>query len=308
MIQQRIFTPLGMTASAPFARLLKETSNVAAPHAMDHDTVFRKGPFIAENIAPAGSIVSNARDMAQWLRFQLNDGVVNGQRLVSTTALRETHTPQMIMGPESGAGGPNTLFTTYGMGWMIEDYRHELLWEHPGATPGMTTAVGMLPERKFGVVVLSNMGQTPLPSLLMRYIFDHELGGPVDDFLADVAASSPAARRPAGATAARVAVPAPLPLEAYVGTYADSLYGEVTVSIVNGRLELVRGLAHGPLEYWNANNFRWWSNGSIPGLLSYIKFEVTPDNRVVGVYYGVGPELSLLSRKKALADRGGGGQ
>jgi CubicO group peptidase (beta-lactamase class C family) len=307
MVQQRIFTPLGMTASAPFSRLLKDKSNVATPHAMDHDTVYRKGPFIAENIAPAGSIVSNARDMAQWLRFQLNDGVVNGKRLVSTTALRETHTPQMIMGPGSGAGGPNTVFVTYGMGWMVEDYRHELLWEHPGATPGMTTAVGMLPERKLGVVVLSSMNQTELPSLLMRYIFDRQLGGPVGDFLAEAAAGGPAQRRPADTTAAHVAVPPPLPLEAYVGTFVDSLYGEVTVSIVNGRLELARGLAHGPLEYWNANNFRWSSNGSIVGLLSYIKFEVTPDNKVVGVYYGVGTELTLLGRKRATGGRGGRG-
>ena len=36
-------------------------------------------------------------DMAQWLRFQLNDGVVNGKRLVSSAALRETHSPQIVM-------------------------------------------------------------------------------------------------------------------------------------------------------------------------------------------------------------------
>ena len=41
----------------------------------------------------------------------------------------------------------------------------------------------------------------------------------------------------------------PLPLTAYVGTYADSLYGEATVSIKDGQLELVRGDWHAPLEY-----------------------------------------------------------
>ena len=95
--------------------------------------------------------------MAQWLRFQLNDAVVNGKRLISTAAFKEIHTPQMIIPPGSGGGGENTLFSTYGMGWMVEDYRHELMWQHGGNTPGMTTAVGMLPEKKLGVVVLSNM-------------------------------------------------------------------------------------------------------------------------------------------------------
>jgi CubicO group peptidase (beta-lactamase class C family) len=296
LLQQRILSPLGMTSTAPLARLLKDKSNLATPHGLDHDTVYVQGPFQAEDIAPAGSIISNVRDMAQWLRFQLNDGMVNGKRLVSTAALRETHTPQMIMGPGSGAGGPNTLFNTYGMGWMVQDYRHELMWQHGGNTPGMTAAVGMLPEKKFGVVVLSSMDHTPLSAGVMNYIFDRHLGAPVRDYIGETASRVMAQARPVDSTT-HVAAAAPLPLSAYVGTYADSLYGEATVTIKDGHLEFARGRAHGPLEYWNANNFRWTSNSSIRGLVSYIKFEVTPDNKVTGVYFGYGSEINLLGRK-----------
>ena len=42
-----------MTSSTPIYRMLKDKSNVATPHAMDHDTVYREPPFNAENIAPA---------------------------------------------------------------------------------------------------------------------------------------------------------------------------------------------------------------------------------------------------------------
>src|SRR5213595_2403516 len=79
LVRQRIFTPLGMTSSVTTARGLTNT-NVAAPHGIDHDTDFVKPPFDAENIGPAGSILSSAVDMAQWLRFQLNDGVAGGKR------------------------------------------------------------------------------------------------------------------------------------------------------------------------------------------------------------------------------------
>lgn len=297
LVQQRIFTPLGMTSSAPLYRLLKDKSNLATPHGIDRDTAYRQDVFQAEDIAPAGSIISNVRDMAQWLRFQLNDGMVNGQRLVSTVALRETHTPQMIMGAGSGGGGPNILFSTYGMGWMVQDYRHELMWQHGGNTPGMTAAVGMLPEKKLGVVVLSSMDHTQLSQGVMTYIFDRHLGAPVRDYIEEGAARARAQRPPADTAAAHVAVAAPLPLSAYVGIYADSMYGEVTVSIKDGHLEFARGRAHGPLEYWNANNFRWTSNSSIRGLTGYIKFDVTPDNKVTGVYYGYGSEVNLLGRK-----------
>jgi CubicO group peptidase (beta-lactamase class C family) len=297
LLQQRILTPLGMTSTAPLYRLLKDKSNLATPHGIDHDTVYRQDVFQAEDIAPAGAIISNVRDMAQWLRFQLNDGVVNGKRLVSTAALRETHTPQMIMGAGSGGGGPNTLFSTYGMGWMVQDYRHELMWQHGGNTPGMTAAVGMLPEKKFGVVVLSNMDHTQLAAGVMNYIFDRHLAAPVRDYIGEGAARVLAQARPVDTSAVHVATAPPLPLSAYVGTFADSMYGEATVSIKDGHLEFARGRAHGPLEYWNANNFRWTSNSSIRGLTSYIKFEVTPDDKVTGVYYGYGSEVNLLGRK-----------
>jgi CubicO group peptidase (beta-lactamase class C family) len=310
LVEQRIMAPLGMTSSFTSYRNVK-TANVATPHAMDHDTVEKKGQFNATNIAPAGSILSTAVDMAQWLRFQMNDGVVNGKRLVSTAALRETHVPQMIIGTGGPGGGDQTLFNTYGMGWFVQDYRHELMWQHGGNTPGMTTAVGMLPEKKIGVVVLSSMDHTPLPDMLMRYIFDRHLGAPVRDYVAEALARAGAQRRPPDTTAAHVAVSAPLPLAAYVGTFADSLYGEATVSIENGRLELTRGMQRGSLEYWNANNFRWWNNGSINALSAFIKFEVTPDNKVTGLYFGLAPDISLLGRKGAGAGgrggRGGGG-
>src|SRR4029077_636977 len=163
------------------------------PHPAGDSAVFEP-MFDGDNIGPAGAIVSNAKDMAQWLRFQLNDGVVDGKRLVSSAALRETHTPQMLI----GAGLPATdatTFNTYGMGWIVQDYRHEVAWQHGGNTPGMTAAVGMLPGKKLGVVVLGNMDHTQLPDMLMRYVFDRHLGAPVRDYGAETTARLAAMQR-----------------------------------------------------------------------------------------------------------------
>jgi len=306
LIQQRIFTPLGMTSSVTSYNEIT-TTNVATAHAMDHDTAFKKERFNAQNIAPAGAIISNARDMAQWLRFQMSGGVVNGKRLVDSAAFLEIHTPQILMDPGSPNGGVQPRFSTYGMGWMIQDYRHQLMWQHGGNTPGMTTAVGMLPEKKIGVVVLSNMDHTQLPDMLMHYIFDRQLGEPMHDYVAEAYKRPQSRRRPPDNTPPHVATPAPLPLAAYVGTYSDSLYGKVTVAIENGNLVMTRGLAHGRLEYWNANNFRWWSNGAISGALEFIKFEVSPDSKVLGVYYGMDPDVDLLLRERKAGGRAGGG-
>jgi CubicO group peptidase (beta-lactamase class C family) len=321
LIPQRLFGPLGMTSSVTTYRGLTN-ANVATPHGMDHDTASLKPPFDAENIAPAGSILSSAVDMAQWLRFQLNDGVVNGKRLVTSAALRETHSPQMLVprgaaAAAAAATGADTAvtthFNTYGMGWFIEDYRGQLAWQHGGNTPGMTTAVGMLPEKRFGVVVLSNMQSTPLPGVLERYIFDRELSAPMRDLSAEAYARSLVQRRRADSVtkaqeAAHIAgASPPLPLSAYAGTFADSLYGAVRVVLKDGQLELEHGDWRGPLEYWNASNFRWKVPPSAPVGPMFIKFDVAPDNTVSGLYFGLGADVTLLSRVRATRGAPGGG-
>jgi hypothetical protein len=257
-----------------------------------------------ENIAPAGSIVSTARDMAQWLRLHLGDGTFAGKRLVSAAALREMHTPQMLMGGGGGAGADSiTRFSTYGLGWMVQDYRRHLLWQHGGNTDGMTTAMGMLPEQKFGVVVLSNMYGAQLPGILMRYLFDRQLGLPVRDLSAEALTRAAVQRRRADSTeraqaATRLADGRPaLPLDAYAGTYVDSLYGEATVAVEGGGLVMRRGLLSGPLEYWNAGNFRWVNNTSaaIPSL--FIRFDVAPDGKVGALSFGLGADTAVMARR-----------
>jgi CubicO group peptidase (beta-lactamase class C family) len=315
LVKQRIFVPLGMRSTVS-TMIGVPTRNFATPHGMARDSVYAKPHSNMDNIGPAGSIISNARDMAQWLRFQLGDGVYNGKRLVSSVALRETHTPQIVMGGGGGRGGasdsvPLTHFSTYGMGWIVEDYRKELVWQHGGNTDGMTTAMGVMPEQKFGVVVLSSMASAQLPAQLMRYIFDRQLNATPRDLAADAIARAQRQRRDSGTVAqagARATGESPVPLSALVGTYADSMYGEATVSMKDGHLELVRGEWHGPLEYWNATNFRWTVLPSSPTGPMYMKFEVSPDNRVTGLYFGLAGDQSLLARKGlAGGGRGRGG-
>jgi hypothetical protein len=315
LIKTRIFAPLGMNSSTP-TRDLSKLSNAAMPSGITGDSVYQKPYFSGTNIGPAGSIVSNAKDMAQWLRFQLADGTINGKRIIDAGAFHETHTPQIVAG--AGGGGRSadsvvTNFSTYGMGWFIEDYRHQLMWQHGGNTDGMTTAVGMLPGKKFGVVVLSNMNGAQLPALIMRYIFDRELGvTPARDLSGEAYTRVAAQRRRADSvTAAQAGQPAAakpvVTLADYVGTYADSLYGEATVSLNGNQLEFKRGDWHGPLEVLNSTNFRWTIFPSAPTGPMVIRFELGPDGKATGLYFGLGADATLLGRKAAPgAGRGGG--
>jgi CubicO group peptidase (beta-lactamase class C family) len=315
LVKQRIFEPVGMTSTVTDYH--NAGPNTARPHGMVKDSVFAEAFMNGNNIAPAGAILSSARDMAQWLRFQLADGSINGKRLVSAAAFRETHTPQILMtgAPEAGMrplsdSVPVTHFSTYGMGWIIEDYHGHLMWQHGGNTIGSTAAVGMLPEDHFGVVVLSNMAGAQLPGILMHYIFDRQIGAPMHDLSAEAYARVIAQRRRADsaqvaqAGASHHAAP-PVELAAFAGSYADSLYGDATVTLENGQLVLKRGEWQGPLEFENTLNFTWKLPGTSPLPSMPIKFEVSPDGKVAGLYFGLGSDATLLTRKSTGGGRGG---
>jgi len=126
----------------------------------------------------------------------------------------------------------------------------------------MTALVGMLPEEKFGVVILSNMNGSTLPGALLLRMVDMQLKRPARDWSAQMRA-----RQDSALGQARVAqrnapqrVPNTKPslaLTEYAGTYADSAYGTVKVTESNGTLSLDYGSSwRGPLEHYHYDTFR----------------------------------------------------
>ena len=72
---------------------------MASPHRKDREAQLAVIPWyeiLEPN--PAGSIHSTARDLSNWLLFQLNDGVFQGKPgSCRRRALEETRTPQMLL-------------------------------------------------------------------------------------------------------------------------------------------------------------------------------------------------------------------
>src|SRR5205823_2726167 len=131
---------------------------------------------------------SSAHDMAQWLRFQLAGGAIDGKRLMSLSSLEETHTPQTIIpiGPATRLLYPDTNFLNYGLGWNISDYHGELLVAHAGALNGFRTNVALLPKRNLAIVILENIGRGSALAALRNTIIDQFLGVPARDWNADL--------------------------------------------------------------------------------------------------------------------------
>ncbi len=264
-VRDRIFNPLGMTSSSTSIKALASFNDVATPHAKIDDKVQAIAWRNIDNIAPAGSINSNVQDMAQWLRLQLGDGVYQGQRLLSSAAIKEMHSPQTVIRLEGQQGSlyPAAHFLNYGMGWFLSDYRGKKVVEHGGAIDGMRAGVGMIPEEKLGVVILTNLGGNILPQALMFKVFDFYLNAPPRDWCAEMLKVMKGLEEQARTAekkqeADRVKDTQPsLPLEKYSGTFQSEMYGESKVGFENSKLVVRFGpYFTGDLQHWNYDTFR----------------------------------------------------
>jgi CubicO group peptidase (beta-lactamase class C family) len=310
LIQQRILTPLGMRRSMAVVKDFRRVANVATPHAVDPSGSRAQEHEILDNIAPAGSINSTARDMAQYLRFQMGDGTFNGKRVISTAALREIHTPQMLMGG-GGRGSADGVprLNAYGLGFFVADFRGNVYWHHGGNTVGMTAAMGMLPTERIGAVVLSNLDHTGVPGAVLRHVLERHLKVPMQAAADTSRGGGGGGSGPGRASAAPlVSSTPPVPLTAYVGTFADSLFGEVTVTVKNDRLSAVRGGLNGPMEHVNRDNFTWSTGLTVIPTLP-VEFLIGPDGRANAISISFSGESWRLGRKPArMAPAAGSGQ
>jgi hypothetical protein len=123
-----------------------------------------------DEVAPAGSINSSARDMTQWLKFVLNRGELNGKRLVSEKGYDEWTKMQMKITPNGKIG--------YGLGWFIRDWNGMKVVEHGGNIDGFNALVATIPEKKLGFVMLTNVSGSSLGGELMPIVWENILGNP----------------------------------------------------------------------------------------------------------------------------------
>jgi CubicO group peptidase (beta-lactamase class C family) len=123
-----------------------------------------------------GGLRSNVEDLARYLQIYLNDGRVDGVRILASASVRKMTTPYVEMDPGS----------YYGYGVQVyPDYHGTRLIGHSGGLPGVSSFFAVIPERHLGGVVLTNAEGVSAPRLLMAAINDR-LGLPLKTPLGDI--------------------------------------------------------------------------------------------------------------------------
>ena len=285
-VRTRIFEPLGMTHTRTvFADWA--TSDHATGHRYAHGAISVQPALDDTNVGPAGSIKSSARDMAQWLRFQLAGGAIDGRHLVSEDALNETRTPQMATRVDKQARETNPFshLQSYGMGWVVQDYRGELMISHGGAINGFRTAVALLPDRNAGIVVLANAGRGFGVTALRNTLLDELLhAAPPRDWNAiylalETKSDDRAEQAKKDREARRVKDTHPSrDFASYAGTYNDDAYGDATIALEDGVLVLRWSRMTIPLTHYHYDTFLAVSE--LDDVDETVQFALGPDGAV----------------------------
>jgi CubicO group peptidase (beta-lactamase class C family) len=155
-IEQRVTGPLGM-ANATFREPLPDgdprrldaalAANIATGYARNGGA-FEAGPFefIAHGAA-AGGMSATAADMARWMRAHLNDGELDGVRILPTQTSRAMR--EVMFRNADGVAG-------IAHGFLTENFGAYDAWGHGGATLYFQSGMVMLPQAGIGVFVSAN--------------------------------------------------------------------------------------------------------------------------------------------------------
>jgi CubicO group peptidase (beta-lactamase class C family) len=288
--EEKLYRPLGMAATSSRHADFLSRANRAALHVRIDGAWTAQVKRNVDPQAPAGGVNSSARDLMQWVRLVLGDGVHAGKPLIAADALAQTHMPLMTRGKNPVSGGESF----YGLGWNIEFGRHGLSWGHAGAfSVGARTVATFFPQEKLGIVVLTNAFPTGVPEGISDnfadLVFDGKAG---KDWVAAWDAIYAGMMGPAiaAAKAEYAAPPSPArsaaPASAYAGRYASDFIGDAVVSGAGDGLVLKLGPsgAHSyALAHFDGDRFVTFPDAETPDRPAGVSFVVGPDGKASAI-------------------------
>lgn len=263
-LQDRIFTPLGMTRASASANDIVRAGDFAYPYMVRNDSVVRVPYRNIDAVGPAGSINASVEDMLKYIQFRIDQGTAGGKRLVSEAQERLMQSPHMVSG--AGFDYPELGLGNYGLGVGVSTYRGHKLVVHGGGIDGFISSMSWLPDRKVGIMVLTNFsGDNPVPVMVMRTLYDRLLGAPAVDWAARTrtAAAEDRARqqkaREARQAERKTGTSPSHPINAYAGSFEHPGYGTLVVTVDDGKLTATLdphrvALEHFHYDVWEIND------------------------------------------------------
>jgi hypothetical protein len=154
-IKANLFDPLEMKNTYyQYAQLNGSAlTNFIDPMMMSGDSFVKVGQWVQyNNLGPCGSIITCAADISNYMIAQVNGGVFNGKRILTSDSIA-------IMQSLQFANAPGLL--GIGFPWFMKRDSGVDYVQHSGDLPGYHTNMALFPDLKVGVMLFSVGGNVP---------------------------------------------------------------------------------------------------------------------------------------------------
>ena len=168
-----LLEPLGMTSTYFFPNDVMTRRFVVGHNREEDGTIKVARPWaMPRGNAPAGGMSANARDQITWALFHLGDGTSrDGTQVLSKDNLLRMQQPTAEM-----AG--SALGDAVGISWLLGEVAGERTVSHGGTTNGQHSDFTLVPDRRFGVISMTNCGPNgpQLNHKIVRWAMEQYLG------------------------------------------------------------------------------------------------------------------------------------
>ncbi|MFZ1383251.1 MAG: serine hydrolase domain-containing protein [Scrofimicrobium sp.] len=173
-LAEQVFTPLGLKHS--FVVGEGRDSEIVQGH------VGVLGNFVPTKLADygpdswiqaaSGATCSSATDSGTILRMLLNQGELDGTRILSPESVQTILTDTVPTDGSPAVDGPLDPEGGYGFGWIHKNLDGEDVFVHVGKVPTHTTVFALIPDRGIGITLMVNAGDFLVTTPLIEDLAD----------------------------------------------------------------------------------------------------------------------------------------
>ncbi|KAF9314020.1 hypothetical protein BG003_004587 [Podila horticola] len=184
LVHNKVLKPLGLSNTGFTMGEIAKKPNFAVPFqaASYEDSVagrFTELPLdgASEESTATGDMYASVLDLARWGQTILTEGMVDGKQVLSKAGIAATLTSQTVY---AGYVRHPDLAPSmqYGMGWILNNYKGNKIFEQGGKHFGYLTYLALFPNTELVVAHITNADTTSLPMYLAYHVADQLLGLP----------------------------------------------------------------------------------------------------------------------------------
>lgn len=264
LVKEQLFTPLQMSSSNTSINDHIKATDYSLGYTEKDGKVSKMKFMNLDAMGPAGSINSNAKDMANWVMMWVNGGKFQGKEIISPSYFNQAISSQMVIGASlPSKEQPDVFFSNYGFAWFLANYRGHYRVDHGGNIDGFSSSTCFFPTDSIGIFVSVNQNGSPIPGIIRNTIADRLLGLKFRDWHRvqknsfDKAKAAAKERLKADSTQRKTGTRPTHAITDYTGTFTSEAYGNLVIEQQKDSLVGRFNSLHFSVKHYHFNYFNF---------------------------------------------------